>query len=51
MFALVVKMSHGNNNNNNIQTFYFQANWGRLEIKSHDQKKHEQNKSEKEGGT
>jgi hypothetical protein len=26
------------NNNNNNQDFYFQASWGRLEMKSHDKK-------------
>jgi hypothetical protein len=38
-----------NTNTNNNQTFYFQASWGRLEMKPHEQKKQEQNKSEKEG--
>jgi hypothetical protein len=27
------------NTNNNIQAFYSQASWGRLEMKSHEQKK------------
>jgi hypothetical protein len=35
-------------NNNNNQAFYSQASWGRLEMKSHEQKKYVQNKSEKE---
>jgi hypothetical protein len=40
-------LRHGNNNN---QVFYSQASWGRLEMKSHEQKKQEQNKSEKGWG-
>jgi hypothetical protein len=28
-----------NTNTNNNQTFYFQASWGRLEMKPHEQKK------------
>jgi hypothetical protein len=35
--------------NNNNQTFYSQASWGRLEMKPHEPKKQGQNKSEKEG--
>jgi hypothetical protein len=40
----------GRDNNNN-QTFYSQASWGRLEMKSHEPKKQVQNKSEKKGKT
>jgi hypothetical protein len=28
------------NNNNNNQAFYFQASWGRLEMKPHEPKKY-----------
>jgi hypothetical protein len=37
--------------NNKNQAFYYQASWGRLEMKPHEaKKKQEQNKSEKGGG-
>jgi hypothetical protein len=48
--AIVTGLQGGKNNNNNHQAFYSQASWGRLEMKPHKQKKHGQNKSEKEGG-
>jgi hypothetical protein len=35
--------------NNNNQAFYSHASYDRLEIKPHESKKQEQNKSEKEG--
>jgi hypothetical protein len=36
-------------NTNNNQTFYFQASWGRLEMKPHEQKNKNKTRAKKEG--
>jgi hypothetical protein len=36
--------------NNNNQTFYSQASWGRLQMKPHESKNQGQNRAKKEGG-
>jgi hypothetical protein len=49
-FAYIGSAGHpnnNNNNNNNNQAFYSQASWGRLEIKSHEQKKRYKTRAKK----
>jgi hypothetical protein len=38
-------------NNNNNQAFYFQASWGRLEMKLHEKKNRNKTRVKKEGKT
>jgi hypothetical protein len=39
------------NKNNNNQTFYSQASWGRLEMKPHEQKKEYKTRAKRRGKT